>query len=304
MLRHKQFWITLLVSVVGWFAITMSEHNEYSLAVHIEWTGFDTAKYAVTYADSVMPIQINSNYFHAVSHYFIVKHTPYKIQVSGDTTLNIRNTFFDSFCSQMKLKGVQRITSPMENIRIDLSERCSKAYVPKMRGVDFQFVEQRGLSGKPYLSPDTVWLYGDSATLAKIDELYTTNTTISDVEDSAFYYLPLEPVWKDYPDVWVSTDVVKLYVPVDRYSEKTIKVPIRLLCDSEVKMRVYPQTVEVTFWVSTRYYGELDSESVEAVVEYDVNSHSKELPVRITRFPSYSRVKQVSPASLQYVIIK
>ena len=64
-----------------------------------------------------------------------------------------------------------------------------------------------------------------------------------------------------------------------------------------------PARVSVTLWVPVNDYDLLSSEQVEAVVEYDPAQPDKDLPVLVTKFPNNARVKQVSPATLQYVIL-
>ena len=68
-------------------------------------------------------------------------------------------------------------------------------------------------------------------------------------------------------------------------------------------LRLIPARVSVTLWVPVKDYDFLSADQIEAVANYDPAQPSQELPVLVTRFPNNARVKQVSPASLQYVIL-
>lgn len=305
MFRHRSFWIILLLTVATWVVVTMSENSDYPIDVHISYEGYDTARYAVTYSDTVLPVVINSNCFLAISRHYQVPKQHFVIQVQGDTMVHVGKNLFDDLVKQLNLTGVQRVSSQVETLRFAISERSSKGFVPQLKGVEFVFADQCGLSGMPKILPDTVWLYGDSASLCNIDELYTKSTQVRNISDSGYCTLALEPVWRNYSDVKSSHDSVRLILPVERYIEKKISVPVTFVSnDGQMRVRLYPERVDVTFWVMSKKYDEITSDMVTAEVEYVPSESPKNLPVRITRFPSYARVKQVTPTELQFVIIK
>lgn len=304
MFRHRSFWVILLITAVVWGSARMSEHDNYPLQVRLLWQGYDTARYAVVQADTTIPLVINSNCFLAISRHFTVKRTPFVIQTQGDTVLQVNNRLFDEIVSQLDFVGLHGVTSPAEKLTFRISERRSRAYTPQLRGVEFRFADQYGLSGAPRIEPDTVWLYGDTATLAKVDELYTASAVIDGVDDSGSYRLALDPVWRQYPALRTSADSVSIILPVERFVEKTISVPVTFLCnDNQLRVRLYPERVDVTLWVSAQRYNDLLSDMVEAEVEYTPAS-GETLAVRVSRFPSFARVKGVSPSTLKYVVIK
>ena len=304
MFRHRSFWIILLITAAVWVVSRMSEHDNYPLQVRLSWQGYDTARYAMVSADTVLPVVVNSNCFQAIARHFIVKREAYVLHVAGDTTVTVGSRLFDDMASQLGFVGLHGVSSSVEHLQLRLSERRSRAYAPQLRGVEFRFADQYGLSGQPRLEPDSVWLYGDTASLAQVEGLCTAPAVIDGVSDSGCFRLALEPVWRNYPALRASVDSVTLFLPVERFIEKTISVPVTLLCDdNQVRARLYPERVDVALWVSARRYDDLLADMVEAEVEY-TSSAGKTLDVRVTRFPSFARVKSVSPSTLQYVIIK
>lgn len=305
MFRRRSFWIILVLTAIVWLMAAMSEHDDYPLDVRVQWTGIYTARYVVTYADTLLPVTINSNCFLAISRYVSMRHKSYAINIVGDTVVKVNSAMLDDVVKQLNFDGVHGITSTTESLRIAFTERCSKGYVPQLRHVDFHFVNQRGLAGTPVVQPDTVWLYGDPASLGKIKEISTCKYAIEGIRDSGWHILPLDPVWKQYPDVRSSHDSVRVFLPVDRYVEKTVPVPVipRSDANGRYTLRLIPARVSVTLWVPVNDYDYLSADQVEAVVNYNPAQQDKELPVLVTRFPNNARVKQVSPATLQYVIL-
>lgn len=303
--RHRPFWIILIITALVGLGTILSEHNDYSMSLHVEWMGFDTSRYAVSYADTLLPVSVNVNGFNAIVCYFKAKDRHYVIQAHGDTVVKVGKPLFDDIVDQMEFVGVHGVSSIVEQLRLKLSERQAKAFRPELRDVDFSFDGQYGLAGEPGITPDTVWLYGSPESLARIDRLYTLPTHIRGLSDTTCCSLALNPVWKRYPDLRASTDSVSLFIPVERFTEKTVSVPVSFVAENnEIRARLYPERVDVTFWVSSRDYDRFLDDMVQAVVEYNPDENQEVLPVLVKKFPASARIKTVTPSTIRYVIIK
>ncbi len=304
-MKHRHFWTILVLTAIVWFVVAMSEHNDYPIDVRVEWTGVDTSRYLVTQADTVLPLVVTSNCFNAIDRYLAVRDKAFVIQVTGDTVVKVGKTLFEEIHQQLGFSGTHGVSSNLEVLRFATTERRSRAYVPQLRDVDFVFADQVGLSGEPTLQPDTVWLYGDSASLLRIHALYTAPAAVANITDSGYYMLALDPVWKRYGDVRPSTDSVRIFLPAERYVEATLSVPVEFGGEeTDHQVRLYPDHVNVTLWVSVNDYQRLSESQLQAVVNYDPATSLTELPVYITRFPARTRIKSVSPEKISFVIIK
>lgn len=302
MLRHRSFWVILVATAIAWLVFTMSESNEYHMQLRVEWTGYDTSRYVVVSSDTVLPITVTSNCFEAISCYLIFEEQAYRVNTLSDTTLKIGSAFFDAVAQQLGTIDAKSLSSTLETIHFKIVERKGRPYVPQLRDVEFLFADQRGLSGNPHITPDTVWLYGDPVSLSKIPELTTAPATVRNISDSGYVTLALAPVWRKYSDLRASADSVRIFIPVGKYVETTISVPVTFSADAEYQVQLYPAAVKVTLWVLASEIDNVGASQLQAVVVYDPSV--QELPVRITRFPANTRIKQVTPSSLQYVIIK
>lgn len=282
--------------------VSMSEVRDYQDQLQIMWTGVDTARYAITYSDSVLQITYKSDCFQAIKRHRQFLKSDFVISVQGDTTIRVGQSLFDLIASQYNIKDFTDVYSATETLRYAVSKRDSKAFVPKLRNVEFHFAEQLGVSGQPILEPDTVWLYGSPSSLARISDIYTAATIIDHISDSGYYAIPLEPVWKSYPDLSCSHDVLRLYVPVERFAEVVVKVPVEIRSNApQGTLHLYPNQVEVTAWVTMDSYNKLDAADFQATVDFDISQSGQRLPVKLTRFPSQVRIKHVKPAELEYV---
>lgn len=304
-LSGRYFLVILLITSVVWLGATMSESKNYPLQVHLQWSGYDTAQYVVSYADTVLPLTVTSDNFSAITRYLRVRREPFQINISGDTVIKVNTLLFDSIKQHYGFENFQNITSTADNIRIQLIGRKGRPYIPQLKNVNFTFTEQFGLSGAPRISPDTVWLYGNPAVLEKIAEVTTAPCSIQNISDSGYYTVPLNPIWQKYRDVRASYDSIRIYLPVERYVEQNYSIPVELLShQGGIKAKLYPDHVTVTLWVPYKDYESITAEQIHAVAEYDPDLDLPSLPVRISKFPVNARVKNISPAELQFVIIQ
>ena len=305
MIRRRSFWVILLITALVGLASMMAERSDYPLELRVEWEGFDTAACVIEYADTTLPLVINSNCFLAIGRYFDAPELAYTVSASHDTVVAVNKPFLDDVVASCRFPGQLQVTSLTDELTLRLSKRSRKAFVPQLKGVEFKFDAQHGLSGEPRVTPDTVWLYGTDKSLSKVDNLYTSPAVVDGLVDSGYRSLPLAPVWKRYPDLHVSHSNVQVYVPVERFTEKTVSVPVQFLCaDKQVRARLYPERVDVSFWVSTDNYDRLLDDMVHAVVQYNPDERTTTLPVRIRRFPGFARIKSVNPPEIQYVVLK
>lgn len=304
-LRHyRAFFVILLITLAVWYIVALSDHKSYPMEVRIEWCGFDSARYAVLVADTVLPIVIESNGFHALSNEHKAKSNPLKVEVYGDSTVRVER-LLDVIEGELELTGVHSVKAALETISIRLAQRRSKTLAIRLRDVRIAFAEQFGLAGAPRFEPDSIVLYGSEASLQNIDSLFTAPAEITEVSDSGYYILNIDPVWARYPDVRPSSSNARLYLPVERYAEKRFSLPVHFVAsDVSLQARLYPETVTLTVWAPTRDHAFLQADQFDVEVYYNPREHQSTLPVRVVRFPSDVRIKNVEPSNLQYVIIK
>lgn len=301
--------IILLVTTLVWIVWVLSESMNYSVKLKVHVAGIDTAKYVVVECDSIVTVDIESDGFTAIRRYLKMRNREVEVNMdlakktSYGRAIGVNDWLVD-FKQELSLKGLGTVRGHQDSLRVVLAERQSKAFCPKIKNVQFDFAMQYGLNGTPKLIPDTVWLYGSEKSLSKIEELYTQSMVISNMSDSGEYLLPLEPVWESYPDVYPSQQSVMLYVPISTFSEKEFDLPVKFVAsDTTLKVRIYPEKVHVKMLVDSKQYNRLMDDMIELMVRYDERSGEK-LPVIVSRFPEYARVKTIEPQSIQYVIIK
>ncbi len=302
--RQKPFWIVLLITVVLWCITVMSEHHRYDNVVTIRWEGYDTVRYLMSSADTVLRFSIESNGFNAMGRQYVLKHNRLVLHACSDTSYTVADCF-SQIQSQLAMHGAYDMQSMQDSVCLRLEERKRKAFCPQLRNVEFTFVSPYGLRGVPVLKPDTVLLYGSAASLAKISMISTQPVKINNISESSTVDIPLDPVWRQYPDLRPSVSSVSLYVPTERYVERTFMLPVEVQNSTSKQIRLYPEQVEATFWVPQSRAMELMANEIHLAVNYNVLQHGDEqMAVHVVSFPDYARVKQLQPAEVSFVVIQ
>ena len=296
----KRFLVILGVTALVWLGVSMSAEGEYPMSVRVEMVGFDTVRYAVVSADTVLPLKVTMSGFDA----FLNSHRQQSVQVKVSQAMesiavsSLRATLLHDII------GAKAVTSSVDSLHVVLAPRGQRTYRPSLDDVDFSFKEQYGLYGEPTITPDEITLYGPDEVLARIDQVKVAATTIHNIDESATFRLSLDPVWLQYADVHPSATEVSVNLPVEAYVEKDYLVDITVLdADTSVTLRLYPEQATVRAWVAQR---DLFREpQLTVVVDYkDILLNDGHLTPRLLNFPSYMRPRNIEPREVQCVVIQ
>lgn len=300
----------------------MSESQEYGLHVQVKLTGYDAARYAVVEMDSVVQLQVRSTGLAALL--LSQKNSPvavsvdmrgesvrcYERRVGEGKVQQCRSVAVsdigEMLRGQLHRYGVSSLSSARDSLRLVLAARASKVFLPSLADVDISFADGYGLYGEPKVSPEEVTLYGPEEALERITELRVSPTTIANLSTTASLSLPLDPVWERMGDVTVSTTSVAVRIPVQSFVERTYTLPLTVRqADTAVRLHLYPEQASVRVWVAQRDLQSVSADRFEVSVDYsDILAGKPHLKPRLTRFPECVRVRTLSPAEVQYVVIQ
>lgn len=301
----KQFLVILGVTALVWLGVSMSEPTEYPVRVRLEMQGYDTVRYAVVRADTVLTFRVQSDGYRALL--YSLRHEEPVLPVTVDADDALRYTVPVGVIYELlktRMHGITDVSGNIDSLRVVLAERHHRSYRPRLDKVDFSFAEQYGLYGQPTVTPAEVTLYGPEEALAAIEDVFVAKAAVKDIKASGRYVLPLEPVWEKSVDVKPSCREVSVYVPVEPYVEREYRVPINVTgADTNVELKVYPEEAVLHVWLAQRDLQR--TPEFKVAVDYsDILAHKSDLEPRVVEFPGYVRLRSVEPRTVQCVIIK
>jgi len=159
------------------------------------------------------------------------------------------------------------------------------------------------LDGEIKPVPDSIIVYGSSNALKGMNYAYTTDDTIKNFasKEPLFYSL------KKMENIKFVPERVQINVPIDKYTEKEIYIPI--VCynlPEDLDIRFFPSSIRASFWVGLSNYSEIDDEDFK--IEFDYNElmglQQTVVPVRLTSYPDYIQNLAITPTEVEFIFEK
>lgn len=300
----RQFLVILGLTALVWLGVSMSEPTEYPVDVKVTFSGYDSVRYAVVYADTAVTLRVTSSGFVAIGQ--SLKHRKAQLTLTPEGNGSRRALAMKQVCLAFTKSrvGITQAVGSADSLRLVLAPRESRTFRPTLENVEFSFAEQYGLYGEPVIVPAEVTLYGPREALDKIDHLPVAETHLANIHSSGHHRLALEPVWDKVGDIRPSQAEVDIYLPVEAYVEHEYEVPIEVLnADTSVQLKLYPQEVTLRVWIAQRDLHR--SPDFRVGIDYnDILVHGKHITPRLMQFPDYIRPRCIEPEEVQCVIIK
>ena len=311
--KIKPFLGCLLITVVFWMVQTLSDTYEYEKVYPIEFSGYDRQKFSFLMADTIINVSVKSTGFQYITGLFdrngkiifdVNNENYYETAGNRVYALSLKDNK-DAIKDQIVFLRQKEMQFQTDTVRMLLARRAAKRVKLEVENVDFLFEPQYGLYGKPTITPDSIGIYGSEKSLENITKIETVRQTIRKINKTGFYNLKLKSPTDKYPDVQLSTDYVRIHLPVEKYTEMRVVVPLDFKAqDTPLQVRLYPESVEILLDVALKDYKTINEDMFAAEVQYDGDATKNVLPVQLSKFPSNVRIKKIKPEQIQYVIIK
>jgi hypothetical protein len=96
---------------------------------------------------------------------------------------------------------------------------------------------------------------------------------------------------------------VNLKIPVERFTEKKIKIPITVVNRPQgSNLKIFPSDAEVSFLVGLSDYETITQSDFDVVVVFDSAQTQQTLEVILRKQPEYIQQLRISPPNVEYLI--
>ncbi|HLG04095.1 MAG TPA: YbbR-like domain-containing protein [Bacteroidia bacterium] len=211
--------------------------------------------------------------------------------------------------------GITRLEGPVGNglrvlrvlpdtIVLSFAGRSAKK-VPVRAKVSVTTAPMYRLADSIRAEPPFVIVSGAEALVKRIEFVETEEKRFTDIDktvtENARLVLPA-----DLQQVDIKPAKVKLVIPVGKYTEGRLTVPVEAVnVPSTAQLKTFPDKVEVVFLVPVELYKEIRPEMFRVVVDYaSASPQNNTLPVQIVRQPLNVRNIHSDPPRVEYIIRK
>lgn len=187
------------------------------------------------------------------------------------------------------------------DIRISLEPKMQK-WVPIRPIPDLSYLSGYYLSGNLKIDPDTVKISGPVSKIAPTYEWPTTKLTLVDLKDDYEGYLALKT---PAPEINLNLQRVKVNVPVEQVTEKTLFVKIHVK-NADREYRLFPSQVRLTCNVGLSHFNSLNSADFRAEVDLSdaAIQAGNTVPVMVNLQPTIVSNVRFVPKVVEYYAIK
>jgi hypothetical protein len=312
--RHKLsiFMVCLLISVIIWFTIKLSDEYDTVIQVPLTFTHLPKNKVLTSVSDTVLQVEImekGSNLFRML---YVEKAEPIRISLRFLPIYPKSGAYQGIIIPSMLVNEIERDQNLLGKI-VSISpdtiyltfepERIKK--VPVRADFEMTFEKQFMRYGAVEFTPDCVMVKGpvtmmdgiDSVSLGKIKlEQLSSNYT----GEKAF---PADSLNRQLA---ITPEVVAYNVPVEKFTEAELEVPVRLTNAEGQKVKVFPDKVKVFYTVALKDYPKVEPGMIVANADFSALNLVEEGKVKVSleSYPSYIRINKLEPEKVEFIIIK
>lgn len=224
------------------------------------------------------------------------------------TRYNLRREVIEGMILE-DLKDAKDVTVSLQGFStqwIELEDQSSKK-VPIVVQRDYSLAEKGVIANDLIVQPDSVIISGPEGLIANYDHWPTALVQFSDrLVDTQFVTTVLE---KAQENVQLSLDSVSILIPIERYTERSVLVPITLLNQGQDSIRLYPDLAAVKFQIGISDYDKVDKADFELVTDFaeaDLRSDNNTLIIRPGKYPEFIDSSQVRivPRVTQFFLVE
>jgi hypothetical protein len=182
----------------------------------------------------------------------------------------------------------------------------SEKRIPVKLNLKLAFAPQYHQSGPVRVSPSNILVKGPGIWLENIDILETAPIVLRNLNKSVQMTVPLQ-IQDDRANIDYTLRKVRVEIPVERYTEKTIEVPVRIInAPVGYIAKSFPGKIKVKFNTSLSAYNEIEPGDFDLVADLRSieNAGNQRLKVRINRQPESVKGLKLLPEKVEYVIRK
>ncbi|SHE76656.1 YbbR-like protein [Psychroflexus salarius] len=151
-------------------------------------------------------------------------------------------------------------------------------------------------------SPSQITIYGREDALSSIDSVFTNPITHRNIKDSISSQIDLNLVELDYDEV--NTNVINYTILVDRFTEKTITLPVEVInLPSDTNISIYPKQLEVSFELPLSKYNQVSAKNFKLICDYSRAKISDNYLIpKLVKSPKFIKYERLRTKQISYLI--
>ena len=310
--RVFSFFICLIISAFLWLINALNRSYTRTIAIPVKFVNYPLGKRLVNKQPPYIMADIRTS--GAKLLMLLVKKSIGEITIDVSKATNARQATQMASISTVNSIGnlskllnvdVDLIKLKPDSIHFVFGKTVTKMVYVKPQ-VQVNYTIPQGIYKKIKVSPAFIQISADSATLAKIDTLYTEKIVLNNLNQKVEQQTAIQLSEELEGMVALSSNSVNLQINLDEFAQKKMQIPVEVMHQpANCKLKTFPAFVEVTLALPFKQFDSLTEEMVKAQVDFrQTGSQTEKLSVTVSSTLIDSKVTEISPKKVEYVIRK
>lgn len=178
-------------------------------------------------------------------------------------------------------------------------EQLDSVKVKLIPNIDLTYEKQYNRRGKIEVTPDSLMIYGPQNLIKNIDNIYTENVSLKDIDSNIDIDIPVHI----NEMINCTHNKVNVKINVEKYTEAVVNVKIKN--NSDKKLRLFPDKVSIKYMVYLSDYNLINENMFNVSIDTaDISNENSYLPVYLIDYPNNTRITGIEPKEVEYIIIE
>ena len=310
--RIFSFFICLLISAFLWLISALNRSYTRTVAIPVKFVNYPVGKRIVNKLPPYIMADIKTSGVKLLM--LLVKKSIAEITVDVSAVTKKKSVAGNAAINTATLIGN---LSKLLNTEVDLIKVrpdslhfiFGKTFTKKIfikPQVQINYSIPQGIFKRIKVTPQFITISSDSATIAKLDTLYTEKLVLNNLNQKVEQQTDIQLPEELDGLVALSAQKVTLHINLDEYAQKPLQVPVQVLnMPNNSSVKIFPATVNVTVTVPYNLFDSLNASVIKAFVDFKQIANQKEkLTVIVSSSIVDSKITQTSPQKVEYIIRK
>lgn len=303
------FIICLFISICAWLLIKLSKEYTTEINFNVNLTNVPYNKVCVTQFDSTITATVKAQGIKILYNQWFQKKATININIKSLFKNNPNKSNYQIVTSKYILDIEKQLQSKFkilslqpDTINLNIEKAYSKA-VSISSKIQIEPARQYGIYGNISIKPDSIYIFGPKNVIQKIKYIETEQRAFHNIKEnlvSTVYLIAPSP------KVHLSSNQIILMVPVEKFTEDKIELPIKVLhLPSSQNIKVTPEKVKITYRVALKDYKKINTAQFSVGIDYNkINKSSDKIKIEVLDKPAYLKVTKISPDKAGFILIK
>lgn len=301
------FAVCLLIATALWFLNALSKDYTTTINYPVRYTNPPADIFLTSTPPKKFELKVEGHGFSLLRYKLIISPSPILLNLTSihenyeesGNNITIQSQSLIQRISQQVSNEIT-ITEISPNVITLIFDSLATKTLPVKTNVNTTFKPQYYLKGEITFEPESIKVSGPSAALDTIRFLETEQVNISEIDTDIERVVQV----KSPLNTQLATDKVLMKIPVEKFTEKEISIPVEVKNKPEgVSVKLFPSEVKVSFLVGMSNYESTTTNNFKITVDFNQADNSSEtLDVTVDSQPPFIQLLRVSPRSVDFLV--